>query len=434
MQNKYSPEYRTQRKWTFWLFIALLCALLLNSLAGDYFKRIFVSLLTALSPLIIGLVITFLFKKILDFLEKKVFKKWFSKLKNGDKINRIFCITLLFIALFCVIFLILFSLIPKIVEFINGLSGEVINNYVNNLKEQLTKFFESTGWFNDVDVEVAITDFINKIGDSLSTNIPLIAQNIAQIIQQTATMLAYFTVGVVISIIMLYKKESISSFTKRVCYAMLSERRADRLVKTAKFADQTLYDYVTGKILESFIIFAILIPGFVLLKVPSPVVLAVGFAIVNMIPYFGGVIGCLSITIICIATMNVTMAIWVLLYMLVVTNVYGYFFGPIIFGRRLKVSPLLIILSLIVFGSIFGVLGMFFGPPIMAVLWKLLNQYVAEKENEKLELEKYGLTKEDINDLEILQEATKIVKERRQQVNSKKEEDANKDTLIESDK
>ena len=434
MQNKYSPEYRTQRKWTFWLFIALLCALLLNSLAGDYFKRIFVSLLTALSPLIIGLSITFLFKKILDFLEKKVFKKWFSKLKNGDKINRIFCITLLFIALFCVIFLILFSLIPKIVEFINGLSGEVINNYVNNLKEQLTKFFESTGWFNDVDVEVAITDFINKIGDSLSTNIPLIAQNIAQIIQQTATMLAYFTVGVVISIIMLYKKESISSFTKRVCYATLSERRADRLVKTAKFADQTLYDYVTGKILESFIIFAILIPGFVLLKVPSPVVLAVGFAIVNMIPYFGGVIGCLSITIICIATMNVTMAFWVLLYMLIVTNIYGYFFGPIIFGKRLKVSSLLIILSLIVFGSIFGVLGMFFGPPIMAVLWKLLNQYVAEKENEKLELEKYGLTKEDINDLEILQEATKIVKERRQQANSKKEENANKDTFIESDK
>ena len=44
----------------------------------------------------------------------------------------------------------------------------------------------------------------------------------------------------------------------------------------------------------------------------------------------------------------------------------------------------------------------------------LTNDFIADKENEKLELEKYNLTKEDINDLEILQEATKIVKERRE--------------------
>lgn len=413
MKNKYSPEYRTQRKWTLWLFVALLCALLLNSLAGDYFRRIFVSVLTALSPVLIGLVLTFLLKKLLDFFEKKVFKSWFCKLKNGDKVNRIFCITLLFLGIFIVIFLILFMLIPKVVEFINGLNGEVIGGYVSNLKNQLTEFFESTGWFNDVDVEVAITDFINKLGDSLATNIPLIAESIAKVIQQTAQMFMHFVIGVVISIIMLYKKESISFFSKRVCYATLSSGRADKLIKTAKFADQTLYDYVMGKILESFIVFLIVLPGMLLFKVPYPVVVAGLFAFVNMIPYFGGVVGCLSITILCIATLNFSTAIWVLVYMFFVTNIYGYFFSPIIFGNRLKVSALLIMLSLIVFGSVFGVVGMFFGPPIMAVLWKLLNQFVADKENEKIELEKYDLETEDINDLEILQEAKKIVQKRR---------------------
>lgn len=424
MKNKYSPEYRTQRKWTLWLFVALLCALLLNSLAGDYFRRIFFSVLTGLSPVLIGLILTFLLKKLLDFLEKKVFKKWFSRLKNGDKVNRIFCITLLFLALFAIIFLILFMLIPKVVEFINGLNGEVIGGYVNNLKTQLTEFFESTGLFNDVDVEATITDFINKLGDSLATNIPLIAESVVKVIQQTAQMFMYFVVGVVISIVMLYKKENITSFSKRICYATLSQQRADKLIKTAKFADQTLYDYVTGKILESFIVFAILLPGLLIFKVPSPFVVAGLFAFFNMIPYFGGVVGCIGITLLCIATINFSTAIWVLLYVIAVTNIYGYFFGPLIFGKRLKVSSLLIILSLVVFGSIFGVVGMFFGPPIMAVLWKLLNQFVADKENEKIELEKYGLETEDINDLEILQEAKNIVQKRREEaknINTKQE-------------
>ncbi len=430
MQNKYSPEYRKQRKWLLGLFIALLCALLLNSLAGDYFRKVFFNLLAALSPLLIGLALTFLFKKMLDFLETKVFYKWFRKLKNGKKVTRIFCITLLFLLLFCAIFFIIFTVIPNIVNFVNGLSGEVVNNFVNKIKTQLTQFFESTGWFNDVDIEVAITDFINKIGDTLTTNIPLIAQSIAEIIQQTATMLAYFIAGVVIAIIMLYRKEDISAFSKRLTYATLSEKRADRLIKTAKFADKTLYDYVIAKLLEAVLIFAILIPGFILLKVPSPAIMALLFAIINMIPYLGGVIGSILVCVFCIATLNVTSALWVLLYIVVLTNLYGYVVSPFLFGRRLQVSALLVIVSLLVFGSIFGILGMFFGPPIMAVIWKLLNQFIAEKENEKLELEHYGLTKEDVNDLEILQEASKIVKARR----AKAKQTQNETNLADSEK
>ena len=69
---------------------------------------------------------------------------------------------------------------------------------------------------------------------------------------------------------------------------------------------------------------------------------------------------------------------------------------------------------MLVFGGIFGFWGLIIGPPLMAVLWDLTNDFIADKENEKLELEKYNLTKEDINDLEILQEATRIVKERRE--------------------
>lgn len=413
MTNKYSPEYRTRKTWTVWIFVALLCALLLNSLAGDFFKRTFYNLLSALTPLIIGVVITFLFKKILDFLEKKVFAKWFKKLKHGDKVNRIFCISLLFVGLFVVIFLCINFVLPEIINFVQDINAN-LNSFVTNLKKQLTDFFESTGWFNDVDVNQMITDFINKLGDSLTTNIPLIAESLSNIIQQSIVFVTYFLIGIIISMMLLYKKEKIAEFSKRLTYATLSQSKADKLVKTARLTDKILYDYVGAKSIEALIVFALVLPGYCLFKIPYPLAMAFIMALLNMIPYVGSVIATIPIVILCIAFVDVKTAIWIIIYDAVVLNVYANCIGPFIYGRRMKVSSLLIILSMLVFGGIFGFWGLIIGPPLMAVLWDLANDFIADKENENLELEKYNLTKEDINDLEILQEATRIVKERRE--------------------
>ncbi len=420
MNNKYSPEYRVQKKWAIWLFVALLCALLLNSLAGDYFKSLFFNFLAALTPVFIGLVLTFLFKKLLDFLEKKVFYNWFKKLKHGDKVNRIFCIALLFIMLFGVIYLIMAMIVPQIVDFIQSINSNV-NGFVENIKNQLTSFFETTGWFNNVDIEQMLTDFINKIGESLLTNIPLIADSVSKIIQQTATFVMYFVVGVVISVIMLYKKEKIASFTKRLTYATFSKQKADKICKTARLSDKILYDYTGAKAIEALIVFAIMLPGLYIFKIPYPLVMALIMAIFNIIPYIGSIFAGAIIVIMTIALINVQTAIWIVIYMVVIMFLYGNFVGPFIYGKRMKVSSLLIILSLLVFGAIFGFWGFVLGPPLMAVLWCLLNDFVTDRENENLELESYGLSREDINDLEILREAQKIIKERRKQNQAKNE-------------
>lgn len=412
MNNKYSPEYRTQKKWTLWIFIALLSALLLNSLAGEYFKQTFFTLMAALTPVLIGFALTFMLKKLLDFLEQKVFKKWFSKLKNGAKINRMFCIFLLFVCLFALLYLVVALVVPSIVSFVTEISSN-IDNFVTNLKTQLTNFFESTGWFNDVDVENMITDLINRIGDALKTNIPLIANSISSIIQQTAIVLMYLLTGVIISIIMLYRKEEISAFSKRLTYATFSEKKANKIVKTAKLADKILYDYVGAKCIEALIVFVIMLPGLYIFKVPYPLVMALVMAIINIIPYIGSLIAGIIIAMFTIASSGVLMALWITIYTIVVLNLYGSCVSPFLFGKRMNVSSLLIIISMLVFGSIFGLWGIILGAPAIAVIWILLNDYIAEKENEKLELERYNLTVEDINDLEVLEEAKKIVELKR---------------------
>lgn len=412
MGNKYSPELRTQRKYTFWIFVALLCALLLNNFAGDYFKKIFFNLLASLTPVFIGFAIAFLLKKLLDFLEKKVFVKWFSKLKHPDKVRRAFSIFLLFVGLFLILYLLITMVVPSIITFINELNSNV-NGFVTNIKTQLTEFCESTGWFVDVEVENIITDAIDKIGKTLTDNIPLIAESVGKIIQQTATTLAYLITGIVISILVLYKKEKIATFSKRLTYATFKKSKADNLVRVAHLTDKTLYSYVSAKLIESLIVFVIMLPGLYIFKVPYPIVMALIMAVLNIIPYIGSLFASIIIAIFVIASNTVMAAIYVTIYTIVVLNVYGIFFAPLLFGRRLNVSAILIILSMLLFSSLFGFWGLVLGPPFMVVLWQIINDFIIRRETEEMELSKYDLSREEIDDLEILQEASKIVKQRR---------------------
>ena len=74
MQQDYptnNNEHRGSKKWYVWLFIAILCALVLWSMAGDIIRNLFLSLLAGLTPIIIALVIGFLLLKPMEFIENK---------------------------------------------------------------------------------------------------------------------------------------------------------------------------------------------------------------------------------------------------------------------------------------------------------------------------------------------------------------------------
>ena len=60
------------------------------------------------------------------------------------------------------------------------------------------------------------------------------------------------------------------------------------------------------------------------------------------------------------------------------------FINPKIVGQIVGVKPLYVILGITLFGGIFGVVGLFFGPPLMAVCLEVLDDFIKEKENKKL--------------------------------------------------
>ena len=97
-----------------------------------------------------------------------------------------------------------------------------------------------------------------------------------------------------------------------------------------------------------------------------------------MIPYFGPFIG--SIPVILIAFLNKPiLAVWSAVIILVLQQFDGIILGPKILGDSTGLKPIEVIFAIIIGGALFGVLGMFFGVPVFAVILRLLKNITEEK-------------------------------------------------------
>ena len=96
----------------------------------------------------------------------------------------------------------------------------------------------------------------------------------------------------------------------------------------------------------------------------------------NIIPYFGSIVGVAIATVITVFTGGFTKAVWMLIVVIILQQIDANIINPKIIGNALKLSPILVIFSITVFGAYYGVLGMFLAVPIIAVIKILVNDFI----------------------------------------------------------
>ena len=95
------------------------------------------------------------------------------------------------------------------------------------------------------------------------------------------------------------------------------------------------------------------------------------FGLMELIPYVGPVLGALPPMIVALVQDPLT-AVWVALLFLALQQLEGHVVAPNIFGRSLRLNPLLVILALLLGGEIYGLVGALVALPIAAVLRETL--------------------------------------------------------------
>jgi predicted PurR-regulated permease PerM len=91
------------------------------------------------------------------------------------------------------------------------------------------------------------------------------------------------------------------------------------------------------------------------------------FGLMELVPYVGPVLGALPPVLVALVQ-DPLMALWVALLFVALQQLEGHVVAPNVFGRTLRLNPLLVILALLLGGQIYGFVGALVALPIAAVL------------------------------------------------------------------
>ena len=109
--------------------------------------------------------------------------------------------------------------------------------------------------------------------------------------------------------------------------------------------------------------------------------------ITNVIPFFGPFIGAVPATLLILIDSPIK-ALWFVLFVFLLQQLDGNVIGPKILGDHTGLSSFWVLFSIILFGGLWGVVGMIIGVPLFAVIYDLIKKLVRRglKKNNQMEI------------------------------------------------
>ena len=159
-----------------------------------------------------------------------------------------------------------------------------------------------------------------------------------------------------------------------------SEKARNRIEKYLARINKVLVTFIASKGLDSIINLVVVTTILVAFNVQYAFLLGLIAGLFNFIPYLGSLIAVIFIGLITILTGGVTKALQVLAVLFIFQQLDGNFIEPRIMKTSLKISPILVITSVIAGGAYFGIFGMFLAVPIVTIIKQILIEYIDSSE------------------------------------------------------
>lgn len=182
--------------------------------------------------------------------------------------------------------------------------------------------------------------------------------------------------AVILSIYMITEKKAIFEFFDALSKRLLPEKSRGLIYAYGKKTVELCYSYFTGLALDALIVGIVTSVAFSVLRVPYAFLLGLIVAFGNLIPFFGPIVSNVVVFIVTAVTAGPFKALWVILFQFVFAQIDGNIIQPKIISNSTGISPLLVLIAVVVFGDLFGLVGMIVGVPICAVIKELVVDYV----------------------------------------------------------
>lgn len=316
-------------------------------------------ILSTISPLFIGFFIAWLLNPMV------------VKLTNG-KIKKTLSVIIVYLLLLLLIYLIFAFTIPSLGNQISDIVA-AIPGIVEDVNSWINKVFLDLSNMTLQNLDSIKASFLKTITDfatSVETNLPETAVNI---VSSVASGIGTIVLSLIIGFYILFDYEK---FTEGFIKIFPTKYRKEVTVLSSKLSD-SLYAYVSGTLWLSLLLFVLSVIGFSIIGLNASVLIAFICVITNLIPYIGPYMGAAVAAAIGFAESPIIGTL-TLIFILIVQTIEGNFLHPLVMSKKMKLSPITIIISLLVFGYLWGIIGMVIATPLMAII-KILYEFFNDK-------------------------------------------------------
>ena len=296
---------------------------------------------TIITPFLLALFISIVCEQPISWLEKRRFPRWLA----------------LIIVLFGMIFL--FTGFAFLI-------GETVSSFSGNLSK-----YESTL----TDLSNSFIQFLNEKGYKIHQDQIFNLVQPAKILEFTAgalnKLISMMGNTFLIFLIVLFTLTEFSSFAIKAKAILLG---SDKSVSYFSTILQNIRHYLGIKTLICLLTGILVYLALLIIGVDYPLLWALIAALMNYIPNIGSIIAAVPAVLFALIQLGLSGAIWTLASFMVVNNVLGNFIEPRIMGKGLGLSTLVVFLSLLFWGFVFGTVGMFLSVPFTMTIKIILEQ------------------------------------------------------------
>ena len=344
-----------------------------------------------LKPILYGMVIAYLLNPIVKQIDRWLIPQLKKKMsqEKAKKVSRSVGVFAALVMLLALILALCNMLIPELITSIRNLIFTLpaqINQLVKQMNHiQLDDSAMTTMLKNAMNE--ASTSLQNWMRTDLLNKVNEVMTHLTVGLYTLVMELFHAVIGVIVSVYILFGKETFINQSKKATYAIFPTERANLLIHIAVKTNEIFGGFIIGKIIDSIIIGILCFIGTSLLNMPYAMLVSVIVGVTNVIPFFGPYIGAIPSAVL-IALADPMKGVYFMIFILLLQQFDGNILGPKILGNSTGLSAFWVIVSILLGGGLFGILGMLFGVPAFAVIYYIVKLFLDNQlEKKKLPTE-----------------------------------------------
>ena len=279
-----------------------------------------------------------------------------------------------------VIYVLIIMMVPQLIDSIvsiwNSLPGEV---------EGLFNWFREN--YGDSEELQSILAYLNTSYDTIyasidswaeTTLVPYISNIVSGVgmgVMKVLNFVMDFVIGIVAALYMLANRKLFKRQGALIIRSALKPRWAELVIEEIKFVDKMFGGFIEGKIVDSLIIGVLCYIGCSILKFPNTLLVSAIVGVTNVIPFFGPFIGAIPATLLILIESPIQ-ALCFVIFVFALQQLDGNVIGPMILGDATGVSSFWVLFSILLFGGLWGLVGMVVAVPLFAVIYDLIRRLV----------------------------------------------------------